>query len=48
MYPNSYLASKMLIIHREEFNQLRNLNIITYEHEAFIAVKINHFSTSSC
>lgn len=46
--PNSYLDNKMLIVHRKEFKQLRNLNIIAYEHGVFIAVKINHFSTSSC
>lgn len=45
---NFYLDNKKLIVHRKGFRQLGNLNIITYEHGAFIAVKINHFSTSSC
>lgn len=46
--PNFYLGNKKLIVHRKGFRQLGNLNIITYERGAFIAVKINHFSTSSC
>lgn len=47
-YLNSNLDSKRLIVPRKEFQQPTNLSIIMYEHEAFIAVKINHFSTSSC